>query len=625
VTVCAGVRWPREPMHDIAEFLRSHDPFLGLHPEKVESLAQRVEIEYFEAGTTIFRQGADVPDAMWVVRSGAVELRDGERVLDLLGEGEPFGHPWMLAGLPTGWEARARENSLCYRLAAADVIPLLADPAGLQSMARTLMERPRPGGPATERTEGIDSGQEPIGSLVRKRAVVCDPSVPLREAATRMSDEGVSSILVDLGDGEVGIVTDRDVRSRVVAAGRSVETPVAEVMSAPAYTARADEKASELLLTMLDRGIRHVPVVSSHRKLVGVVTDIDLLGAQTRTPLILRRAIADAADFEALRRSAAQVNPTVIAMHDAGLEAPRISEILSVVVDSLIRRAIELTVESQGPAPAEFGWLSLGSFGRREAVPSSDIDTGMVWSARYETDPEDYMRRLAATVLEELTAMGWRQDAHGVTATGVVSASSMAHWRTAIRSWLQGPVSQPAMIAISIVLDARKIYGPEDDLDVPSLLLDAHPRDRRLRLLLRLALGNKPPTGFLRDIVVEHSGEHAGRFDIKHGGLLPVVNIARYMGLAAGARTTSTRERLRAAAAAGSLDEASAAVLEEAFDLFCELRIDHQVRQLAAATEPDDQIDPRTLNPLTRRYLRDAFRAVASVQKTLTTKLAWSE
>ena len=63
--------------------------------------------------------------------------------------------------------------------------------------------------------------------------------------------------------------------------------------------------------------------------------------------------------------------------------------------------------------------------------------------------------------------------------------------------------------------------------------------------------------------------------------------------------------------------------LEEAFELFAWLRLEHQIGQLQAGTLPDDQIDPKTLNRLTRRYLRDAFRAVASVQKSLHTKLSW--
>jgi CBS domain-containing protein len=611
-------------MHDVAEFLIAHDPFASLEPETVGRLAERAEIEYFEAGTTIFREGSDPPDAMWVIRTGAVELVEGGRVLDLLEEGEPFGHPWMLAGLPTGWEARARENSLCYRLPAAEVIPLLSTPAGLRSMARVLMESPRPGGPPTPRTEALDATDEPVRTLIRKRPVICSPDVPLRDAAARMDVEGVSSILVELGNGDLGIVTDRDVRSRVVAAGRSLDTPVAEVMTAPAFAAGADQKASDLLLSMLERGIRHVPVLSPRRQLVGVVTDLDLLSAQTRTPITLRRAIADAEDLEALRRTAEQVRPTVIAMHNAGLEAPRVSEILSVLVDSLFRRVIELEFADQGPPPVDFGWLSLGSFGRREAVPSSDIDTGMVWSTRYDEDPEEYMHRLAGAVIDELGRMGWRPDEHGVTATGIVSSSSMQQWRTAILSWLRGPVSEQAMIAISIVLDARQIYGPDEPgLNVPSLLRDAHPRDNRLRLLLRLALANRPPTGFLRDIVVERSGEHAGRFDIKHGGLLPVVNIARYAAFLAHARITSTTERLRAAAEAGTLSESDADTLEAAFELFSELRLEHQVRQLERDAEPDDRIDPKTLDPLTRRYLREAFRAVASVQRALSTELAW--
>lgn len=610
-------------MHDIAEFLSRHELFGTLEPEETERLAERIEIEYFEAGATIFRQGAGPPDEMWVLRTGAVELLDDGRVLDLLGEGEPFGHPWMLSGMPTGWEARARENSLCYRLPAEAVIPMLADPAGLRSVARALMDRPRPGGEPTARANDLDVGQEKVRALVRKRPVVCEPAVALREAAGRMEEHGVSSILVDLGDGELGIVTDRDLRSRVVAAGLSLETPVGEVMSAPVVTIDAEQTGDELMLLMIDQGIRHVPVVSSRGELLGVATDIDLLANETHTPIMLRRAIADAGQIDALRPTVEQLTATVIAMHAAGLEATRISGVLSVVVDALVRRLIELTVADLGPPPVEVGWLSLGSFGRREAVPSSDVDSGMAWSEGTGADAEEYVHRLARRVVDELAAMGWQPDRHGVNATGAMSASSVAAWREAIAKWLEPPVSEPELVAISIVLDARVIHGDEELCDLPALLREAHPRPDLLRLLLRQALASKPPTGFMRNIVVEHSGEHAGHFDIKHGGLLPIVNLARYAALAAGATTTSTVDRLRSAGEAGTLNETDAATLEEAFDLFSELRLEHQVGQLMDSIPPDNAIDPKTLNPLERRYLRDAFRAVASVQRVLSTKLTW--
>jgi CBS domain-containing protein len=143
-----------------------------------------------------------------------------------------------------------------------------------------------------------------------------------------------------------------------------------------------------------------------------------------------------------------------------------------------------------------------------------------------------------------------------------------------------------------------------------------------LRLLARFALSFRPPTGFLRDFVVEHSGERRGQLDIKHGGMIPIVDLARWAGMAAGVASASTRERLRAAEAAGTMDSAEAQTLTEAFGFIFSLRLDHQVEQLRRGEEPDDFIDPKALNPLARSYLREAFRAVASVQANLSAELS---
>lgn len=355
-----------------------------------------------------------------------------------------------------------------------------------------------------------------------------------------------------------------------------------------------------------------------------MVSDIDLLAAETRTPFVLRRAIADARDIEELRRAARRLNPTLIGLHQVDVSPPQISAVISVVADALIRRAIELAVASDGPPPAEFAWLSLGSHGRREAFPSSDIDSGLVWAEGENSDPARYMHTIADQVIETLAATGWQSDTHGVTAGGSVSARSAGDWQRTIRHWLDHPLEDKVLMVISILLDSRTVYGPDEAFDALETLQAARDRPLVLRLLLRLALADKPPTGFLRDIVLEHSGEHRGSFDIKRGGLVPIVDIARYAALSAGASVTSTVERLRAAAEAGVLPDTEARTLAEAYDLFAGLRLEHQVHQLEAGIPPDNHLDPKTLNPLTRRYLRDAFRAVASVQKGLTAQLTWS-
>jgi CBS domain-containing protein len=231
------------------------------------------------------------------------------------------------------------------------------------------------------------------------------------------------------------------------------------------------------------------------------------------------------------------------------------------------------------------------------------------------------MRSLAQSVAECVEVVGWRLDPHGVTASGAFSASSIADWRRAIETWLGKPSDNRVLIATSILLDGRVIYGAQDDLDVKALLFESGEQDVLRRWMLRLALTHTPPTGFRRNIVVERSGEHRGTFDIKHGGLLPVVDLARYAALRAEVRVTSTAERLRAAADAGVMSQTQVSVLREAFDLFSGLRIEHQVEQLEAGSEPDDRMDPKRLNPLARRYLRDAFREVTAVQHSLLPEL----
>jgi CBS domain-containing protein len=293
---------------------------------------------------------------------------------------------------------------------------------------------------------------------------------------------------------------------------------------------------------------------------------------------------------------------------------------ISVVADALVRRMIALAIEAEGPPPAEFTWISLGSHGRREAVPSSDVDSGLAWrEGPDERETASYMHRIAEQVADGLRDLGWRLDPHGVTASGSFSASSIEEWRHAIGYWLSKPSDERALIATSILLDGRVIQGPAA-LDPRRILLELGGGETLLDWMLEQALVHRPPTGFLRNRVVERSGRHRRAFDIKHGALLPIVNLARYAAMRAGSQALSTVERLRDAGSRGALTAAEARTLEEAYELFAELRLDHQVSRLEEDLEPDDQIDPHQLNPLTRRYLRDAFREVAAVQKSLSAK-----
>ncbi len=606
---------------EVTRFLRAHPPFDALDEDVVERVAGTLEVEFHREGTTIFSEGAEPVEHLRVVRGGAVEIVHQGRVLDLLGEGELFGHTSMLSGLPTGFEARAAEDTLCYRIDADCARELLAAPAGLRYVARSLLDT-HGDIAATSAGAPRDPAHQPVSALIRGTPAVCGPKTSIREAAQLMSAADCTAVVVDLGGGSLGILTDRDLRDRVVAAGLSGDAPVSRAMSAPAYTCSPERLGGEVLLDMLDRGFRHFPVVSGTGQVLGVVEDLDLIAVQTRSSFFLRQRIARARSVEELAGAARELRSTVIAMHDARLAAPNIMAVYAVVVDALTRRLIELAVAEAGAPAAAFAWLALGSQARREAVPSSDVDSAIAWFGGVaEAEIRPYLHAIATTVVAGLTRCGFRPDSHGASASNLIFVRSLESWQRAVRSWIDDPTQEKALILVSVLVDSRPVWGVHTGTPVSDAFRLAPSNPALLRMLARFALSYRPPTGFFRGLVVEHSGEHRGQLDLKHGGVIPIVDLARWAGMAAGATSASTTERLRVAGVAGTLSPRDAHTLQDAFELVGGLRLAHQVQQLRAGSEPDDYVDPATLSPLTRSHLKEAFRAVASIQKRVAAEL----
>jgi CBS domain-containing protein len=609
-------------VHDVAEFLVRQPPFDELDGDALERLAATVEIEFFPAGRIVFAQGAEPASHAHLIRTGAIELLDEGRVLDLLGEGELFGHASMLSGLPTGFAARAHEDTLCYRLPAEAIIPLLSGPRGLQFVARSLRARSQAGPAAGIGADMVDDpGSRAVESLLRAPAVLVEPDTTIRRAAELMTEARVSAVVVQGGNGAVGIVTDRDLRTQVVAGDVPADAAVSSVMTAELITAAADELGDKVLMDMLAAGVRHMPVLAADGTVLGVLEAQDLLVAEGRAPFRLRRAIDTAPDVTTLVEVAGQIRPALTELHDARVAPEQIAAILALLIDALTRRLIELGIERHGAAPTPFAWLTLGSMGRAECAPSSDLDSALVWEGD-DDDPEiqRWTGALAGDVLDGLRRCGLRGDTHGADATDVRFARSADAWQEAMNAWIANPHGNQGLIYLSLLADARVLWGAGAAAPVLHRVRDVRHDPRLLRLFAQLALNDRPPTGFLRDSVLDETGSRRRRLDIKGAGLSPVTSLARYAGLAAGSSSPKTPRRL--AAAAGSvIAEEEARTLTEAFHLMLGLRIEHQLGQIRAGLAPDDQLDAGALNPLTRRYLREAFRAVTGVQRAVQREL----
>jgi CBS domain-containing protein len=561
-------------LSEIARFLAARAPFDVLGPEELGELAAQTEIEFFLAGAAIITEDGGPVTFLRVIHSGAVDIVHDGRMLDLLGVGDTFGHAAMLSGLPPGFEARAAEDTLCYR------IPV--------SVARPLLDRVK----QRELEVGVAApSSRAVVRLIRSATVVCQPMDRIREVARRMTESGATSAIVDVGNRGFGIVTDRDIRTKIVGAGLPLSAPVATVMTTPAFTVPPERPGGEVLFELLERGIRHAPVVGEDGQLIGVIDDADLFAAQSRSWFGVRRSISRAATVDDLAAVATRLTGVVADLHAARLRALEVVRVLSALMDALTTRALELV----GPAPAADGivWVAVGSQSRRELTPVS-IPRGAV-VASGPVPPE-----WAGSVASALAACGFPDRE--------VVARTAAEWSSSVHGCADE-------LGLSVLVERRALWGTP--LDPLPAVDDAPARESVIAALAARARAAVPPTGFDGDVVLEADGSRSDRLDIRRAAIAPIVELARWGSAVAGVVEGSTPERLRAAAAGGGWRDEDARTLSDAFELGLELRVAHHMEQLAEGGAPDDRIDCARISPLMRDHLRDVFRAVASVQRGL--------
>lgn len=599
-------------MHEITDFLRGFPPFNAATDAALAEVELATEIEFFPAGTLVLKAGEGMSEHAFVVRAGQAELVADDRVVDVLDPGDLFGLPSMLTALPPGLDVRAAEDLLVYRIAEAAMLKLLSEKAGLRFLGETVRERSLA---AQGDLVGVSASIH-LRDLVRP-AVLVSPSLTVREVASEMRARESSSAVIPDGEG-FAIVTDNDLRNRVLAAGMSSEVVVSEVMTRGARTVHASMSADNAVLFVLSHAIRHLIVVEEDGSLLGIVEDVDLLAAQSRAPMRLRRAIAKAANIDVLAEICEGLKTAAASAHQSGQGADAAAETYSVLVESVISRVISLRLTATGPAPARFAWLVTGSLGRRELSPASDLDCLLAWDG-LDGDPalRMWFRDFAAAVNDDLRRCGLRIDTHGVRADDPRFARSIAAWANAVAGWTTEPTEGQADIYLAALLDATAVYGEELWEPVRAALLRSVQSAEVKAVFARVATSHRPPTGFIKDLVIEASGEHRGELDLKGGGIVPIVDLARFYAAVLGERATSSLDRLAAARRASLLLEEDAADLREAWLHFTRLRFESQFKAMNEGREPDGYVAPAELPGLVRRRLKDALRVVARMQREL--------
>ena len=601
---------PTGPVEEIADFLVDFPPFDQLARDDLLRIAAAVTIRSYPAGTDILVEDGPPATELFVIRSGSIELRHQDEVVDILEPGESFGHPSLLTGMAAAFTVRAHEDTTCYAIGRELALKVLGRPEGAIFVARTMRERLTRTGHTVHGLPEVRTIR--VGNLIAGPPVLCRPDRTIREAASLMSAERVSGLFVSAA-GELGIVTDTDFREKVVAGGVSPEAPISTIMSRPLKTVRADRFAADAALDMLYAGVEHLAVTDARGKVVGVVSAGDLMGLAYWSPFALRAAIFNAPTEAALDAATKELPGMFAALVQAGLSAPDIGRVLALSCDAVTIRLLDFAIARHGPAPRAWAWLALGSVARRELTLASDQDNALAYADPGDEEVDAYFERIAAHVNAGLGRAGFGADISGVVAENALWRMSESRWIQTFRDCLE-TLDWSHLIRAAVAFDFRHVAGGlEITPPLVAVLQEAREHRGFLAHIARTATDVDVPLPNWFQV----SRWERQEIDIKKTGIVPIANLARFHALSNGITISPTLDRLIAAEELGVLNKETTQSLQEAFTFIWQVRLDHHARQIREGRSPDNLIRPNQLPPLARKELREAFRAIAAAQQQL--------
>ena len=463
---------------------------------------------------------------------------------------------------------------------------------------------------------------EPV-SQIGRIAVFCKLDAPIITVAAMMTDQQSSAALVQAESGDIiGIVTDGDIRERVVAANIDCQQQVHRIMSSPLVVISERSEIYEALLLMEQKGVQHLAVADDAGRIVGVIRNRELLQFRSYGPIVLSREVQQAVSGEEVARCCRRVPGLAKALLDSGAHPHHITRMVSSVCDAATVRLITLAEEKFGPSPVPFVFLALGSHGRQEMTLASDQDNAIVYTPPLDpaaqSEAESYLNELSSFVCEWLERAGYPLCSGDVMARNPRWCKPVSVWKQYFTDWIGLPEPQQ-LLDFTIFFDFRPVYGAMDIAqDLRRHVFDAlrsqpsfYPHFAQNSLLF------KPPNRlFGRILTGGAGGEHPGQFDLKDA-LMPLVSFARLYALRLEMADTHTIDRLDALVEQNVLQQSSGLEITSSYDFLVRLRLQHQTAMLVSDQVADNVINYRDLTHAQQALLNQSFAQITAIQKRI--------
>lgn len=625
-------------IQEVIDFLLKVPPFQFLDEKSLKSITKDVSMEFYPKGTTILHHGGPMGKYINIIKKGAVKISVGftnaeEVVIDYRSDGDLIGYLSVFGAQKSRANVVAIEDTICYLLKVDIIIELIKNNPNIrdffqQSFLDIFLDK------AYEKiykkslpysVGGNIFFTTPIEAFATKNVITASQDISIQNAASLMSLKKISSIvLVDSNDMPIGIVTDRDLRDKVVAKGRNVSEPIKNIMNPPIIRAEAKEYGFEALLKMLRHNVHHVLIVKDGI-LTGIITNHDLMLLQGTSPIALVKDIETQQTVEGLAPLSKGVDNIVGVFLNENVKASNIGKVIAEINDRILKKILEIAEQKYGTPPVPYCWIIFGSEGRKEQTFKTDQDNALIYrdpvSEKEEEDIKAYFTEFTLFVKESLLRCGFPPCPAGFMASNPRWCQPLKVWKRNFSKWISVPSSEAILNSV-IFLDFRPVYG---DFSLAELLRDYifySLREQRdfFYFLAEMTIKNIPPLGFLKTFVVEKSGEHKDQLDLKTKGIAPIVDIARLFAMEMRLRETSTLERIDALKDKVKIIQDHGDELKHAFEFVMLLRMEHQFRLIKEGLPPNNYIYPDKLSTFEKRTIKEAFRVVSKIQELIGVK-----
>lgn len=620
---------------EITDFLSRTPPFNMLDQDDLDELASHIAIEFYPRGLKILNQNGPPTKSLRIIKKGGVKVfmtneEGNDVVIDYRSEGDSFGYVSLVTGDKSRASILAIEDTICYLV-------------GKESLLRVLQRKPLLGEYFMKsffvnfidktyqemRGRSIMFGEgdkllytTPVRDIVSREAVTARAPVSIQEAAAMMTRQKISSlIIVDENGVPIGIVTDRDLRDKVVARGIDVSSSVERIMSPPLVRADAHETCFEALIKMIRYNIHHLIIVD-RGNLKGVVTNHDFMLLQGISPLSLAKNIEGQKRVEGLFSIQEKINKIISLLFKEGVKAGHITRIITELHDRLLRKFIEISTETTGESPVPFAFVIFGSEGRKEQTFKTVFDCAIVYEEPKISAQRSAMKEFSEGLLSNLSDFVKKCEFpmfdRNLFGDGISLYGSIDAWEKVILSSLVSEENRKVLAAKKF-LDLRAIYGDHHIADLlrERLFEKIRNDERYVTMLVESTMRNRSPLGFFKQFVVEIGGEHKDKLNLKEKGIIPIVDALRVLAITQKIMETPTLERLEILSKNGQVLSVPVEDVSSAFEFLMHLRIQAQIRKKEHHEEINDFIEPEKLSLLEKKTLKEAFQIIPRLQSAI--------